>query len=110
MNQFFRPSVHERRFHPPAGPAAPAVAIASTVLSTGLAIAQQSQQAAAQAGMANYQAQLARNNQMVAQWNAERALQQGQVDEQQQRTKTASLIGAQRAALASQGGDINTGS
>jgi hypothetical protein len=110
MMQIFRTRVHERGFFPPAGPAAPAIAIASTVLSTGLSIAQQSQQAAAQAGMAGYQAQLARNNQMIAEWNAERALQQGQIDEQQQRFETAQLIGSQRAALASQGGDINSGS
>ena len=110
MMQMFRAQVHERRYVPPAGPAAPAIAIATTVIGTGLSIARQSQQAAAQAGMANYQAQLARNDQMIAEWQAQRALQQGQADEQQQRTKTASLIGAQRAALASQGGDVNSGS
>ena len=32
------------------------------------------------------------------------------VAEQQQRTKTAQLIGSQRAALASQGGDVDSGS
>ena len=70
----------------------------------------QGQQAAAAAGQANYQAQLARNNQMIAEWNAQRALQQGQVAEQQQRFKSAQVIGSQRAALASQGGDVNSGS
>ena len=92
------------------GEAAPFVALGGQVLGTGLNIMGQIQQSNAQAGMASYQAQLARNNQMVAEWHAQRALQQGQADEQQQRTKTASLIGAQRAALASQGGDINSGS
>jgi hypothetical protein len=48
--------------------------------------------------------------QMVAEWNAQRALQQGQVDEQNQRSKAAALLGSQRAALASQGGDVNSGS
>lgn len=110
MMQIFRAQPYERRFFPPAGPAAPALALATTALSTGLSIAGQGQQAAASAAQANYQAQLARNNQMIAEWNARRALQQGRVAEQQQRFKTAQVIGAQRAALASQGGDINSGS
>jgi hypothetical protein len=63
-----------------------------------------------QVDQANYMAQVARNNQQVAQWNAQRALQQGQVQEDLQRQKTAQAIGSQRAALASQGGDINSGS
>ena len=78
--------------------------------STGMSMIGQSNAAAASAGQANYQAQLARNNQMVAEWNAQRALEQGRVAEQQQRFKTAQVIGAQRAALASQGGDVNSGS
>ena len=60
--------------------------------------------------MANYQAQLARNNQMIAEGYAQRALQQGRVDEQNQRFKSAALLGSQRAALASQGGDVDSGS
>lgn len=63
-----------------------------------------------QADQANYMAQVARNNQQVAQWNAQRAQQQGQVQEDLQRQKTAQAIGTQRANLASQGGDINSGS
>ena len=110
MMQIFRPQVHERRFVPPAGPAAPVIGIAATALSTGLSIAGQAQQASAQAGMANYQAQLARNNQQIAEWYARRAEEQGRVDEQQQRFRSASLLGAQRAALAAQGGDVNSGS
>jgi hypothetical protein len=93
--------------------AASAVTIGSlalTAASTVMGAIGKSQEAAAQAGMANYQAQVARNNQMVAEWNARRALQQGQVDEQNQRLKSASLLGSQRAALASQGGDVNSGS
>lgn len=85
-------------------------ALALSAAGTGMSVIGQGQQAAAQAGIANYQAQLARNNQMIAEWNARRALEQGRVAEQQQRFKTASLIGAQRAALAGQGGDINSGS
>jgi hypothetical protein len=68
------------------------------------------QQAAAQAGQANYLAQVARNNQVVAQRNAALATQQGEVDAQKSQLKTAQLIGSQRAALASQGGDVDSGS
>jgi hypothetical protein len=94
----------------PGATTATVISIGLTAASTAMSMIGQGQQAAAQAGMANYQAQMARNNQMVAEWNAQRALQQGQVAEQQQRTKAAQLIGAQRAALAAQGGDINSGS
>jgi hypothetical protein len=90
-----------------------AVAIGSLALTaagTAMSAIGQGQQAAASAAQANYQAQLARNNQMVAEWHAQRALEQGRVSEQQQRFKTAQVIGAQRAALASQGGDIDSGS
>jgi hypothetical protein len=53
---------------------------------------------------------MARNNQQVAEGYAQRALQQGQVDEQNARLKSAALLGSQRAALASQGGDVDSGS
>jgi hypothetical protein len=90
-----------------------AVAIGSLALTaagTAMSAIGQGQQAAASAAQANYQAQLARNNQMVAEWQAQRALEQGRASEQQQRFKTAQVIGSQRAALASQGGDIDSGS
>ena len=100
MIQIFRPQPWQRGYFPPAG------ALASSVLD----IAGLNQQAGAQAGMANYQAQVARNNQMIAEGYAQRALQQGQVDEQNQRFKTAAALGSDRAALASQGGDVDSGS
>ena len=87
-----------------------AASLALAAVGTATSVAGQAQQGAASASMANYQAQVARNNQMVAEWNAQRALQQGQVDEQNQRFKTASVLGSQRAALASQGGDVDSGS
>jgi hypothetical protein len=96
------------------GAAAPLIPVAATLLSTGLStavgLAGQAQQAQIAQNQANYLAQVARNNQQVAEWNAQRTLQQGQVDEDRQRQKTAQQIGAQRASLASQGGDINSGS
>ena len=103
MMQIFRPRPHERRFFPPAGIVGD---VGSTILSIGAA----SQKANAEASMAGYQAQVARQNQMIAEEYARRAEQQGLVDTQNQRFKTQSLIGAQRAALASQGGDVNSGS
>lgn len=63
-----------------------------------------------QAGEASYMAQVARNNQQVAQWNAQRALDQGQAQQDRQRQQTGLAIGQQRAALATQGGDVNSGS
>src|SRR5476649_2943705 len=90
-----------------------ATALASMALTAGGAIisqAGQAQQAQAAAGEASYRAQVARNNQQVASWNAQRALQQGQVAEDQQRQKTAQAIASQRAQMAGQGSDINSGS
>ena len=103
MMQIFRPKPYERRYRPPAG-------IIGDVGSTMLSIGAASQKANAEAAMAGYQAQVARNNQMIAEGYAQRAEQQGRVDGQNQRFKAAALIGSQRAALASQGGDINSGS
>jgi hypothetical protein len=70
----------------------------------------QSQQANAAASSAAYQAGMMRNREVIAEKNAQDAIQRGQVAEQQQRLKTAQIIGGQRAALASQGGDVNSGS
>jgi hypothetical protein len=79
-------------------------------IDTFLDIAGQQQQAAAQAGQANYLAQVARNNQAAAQRNAALALQQGEADAQRSQFKTAQTEGSQRAALAAQGGDVDSGS
>ncbi|MBS0520511.1 MAG: hypothetical protein JSR90_17580 [Proteobacteria bacterium] len=87
-----------------------AVPFITTGISAGLGAATQAHQAQIQAGQAGYMAQVARNNQQVAQWNAQRALQQGEIQQDQQRQKTTQAIGQQRAALASQGGDVNSGS
>jgi hypothetical protein len=87
-----------------------AASLAMAAAGTAMSVAGQAQQASAAAGSASYQAQVARNNQAIAEWNARRALQQGRVAEDQSRQKTSLIEGAQRAALASQGGDINSGS
>jgi hypothetical protein len=87
-----------------------AASLALGAVGTGASVIGQGQQAAAQAGQANYMAQVARNNQIIAQRNATLATQQGQVQEDRQQLKTAQLLGSQRAALAAQGGDVNAGS
>ena len=83
-----------------------ALSVAGTMMADGM----HRQKATADANQSNYLAQVARNNQAAAQRNAVLARQQGEVDAQKQQLKTASLEGAQRAALASQGGDVNSGS
>jgi hypothetical protein len=92
------------------GAAAPFIAIASSVIGTGLSVAAQSQQAAAQANQANYLAQVARNNQQLMEINARQAEAQGEADAEKQELTTSQLEGKQRAALAAQGGDVNAGS
>ncbi len=84
--------------------------IAASVAGGGMQMAGQAQQASQQAGMMNYQAQVARRNQEISERNARLVEEQGKTAEEQQRLRTSQVLGAQRAALASQGGDINSGS
>ncbi len=84
--------------------------LALAALGTGASVIGQSNRAQAEAGQGNYMAQVARNNQMLAERNTTLAEQQGQVQEDRQRLKTAQLMGSQRASLAAQGGDVNAGS
>jgi len=87
-----------------------AASLATSVAGTGLGAIGQARRAQAAAGQASYQAQVARNNQIIAERSATLAEQQGQAQEDRQRLKTAQLLGSQRAALAAQGGDVNAGS
>jgi hypothetical protein len=64
----------------------------------------------AQSASADYNAQVARNNQVIAQQNAQIALQQGDAAEQAQRQKTAQTIGAELAQEAASGVEPNSGS
>ena len=115
VNLFLRPREPGRPpryavFYGPAAPAMMAISMAMTAAGTAMQMAGQSQKATADANQANYLSQVARNNQMAAQRNAALALQQGEVDAQKSQLKTAQVMGSQRAALASQGGDIDSGS
>ncbi|MBX3503327.1 MAG: hypothetical protein KF889_28115 [Alphaproteobacteria bacterium] len=85
---------------------APAMAVATAVISAAGTIAS-AQASAAQAG---YQAQVARNNQIIAQRNAADALKRGEVEEDKVRQRTASIMGQQRARLAGQGSALDEGS
>jgi hypothetical protein len=83
------------------------ISIASTALTTGLGIAGQAQKAAAEAGQAGYQAQVARNNQALAEINARNAEAQGQADAGRRQLEVAQTEAKQRAVLAAMGGDVN---
>jgi len=68
------------------------------------------QQAAATKDAANFQAQVARNNQIIAQQNAAYARQAGAAETVAQGMKTAAVVGAEEAAQGSSGIDLTTGS
>ncbi len=104
----FRPQVWERRHIAPRDPGTAAM-IGLQALGTGLSIAGQSQKAQSEAGQAAYQAQVARNNQALMEINARRAEVQGDADADKQNLRTGQLEARQRAALAAQGGDVNSG-
>ncbi len=86
--------------------AAPYLAGASIV--TG--VAGTVMQGEAQAQSADYMAQVARNNQLIAQQNANMALEQGTVQEEAQREKTGAQIAQARSAYGAMGVDPNSGS
>jgi len=64
----------------------------------------------AQKQQARYQAQVARNNQAIANMNASTAARAGAAREQSEAWKVRGLIGQQQAAQAASGLDINSGS
>lgn len=90
-----------------------AVSLGLGVVSTGLSFVgqmgqQQAQQQAASVAQAQaiYQAQVARQNQELANWRAADATQRGQVAEQNRRSLMRQQIGQQTAGLAAQGTDL----
>lgn len=86
------------------------LSLAAGVAGTGMTVMGSMQQSQAASAAANYQAQVAANNQKVANWKAQDALARGQVSEDQRRMKTSLQIASQRAAMAGMGGDVNSGS
>lgn len=85
---------------------ATAASVASGVVSAVGAISS----ASAQQKQAEYQAAVARNNQTLAENAAKEALQAGQTREANARMASAQLRSRQRAVLASNGVDVNSGS
>lgn len=92
-------------------------AISSSEASAGLGIIGAGVQALgaigsgnAQAAQANYAAQVAANNQIIAQQNAAAATQAGEAQAQNQALRERSKEGAIRAAIGAAGIDVNTGS
>lgn len=92
------------------GAALPVIGVVSALASTGFGIYGAMQQGQAQADAATYQAQVARNNQIVAEQNAAYARQAGAAQEAGQRMRTAALAGKQKAFAAANGFDVNSGS
>jgi hypothetical protein len=88
-----------------AGAATAATAVSGAVGAYG-AIAQ----GKAQKSQARYQSAVERNNATIAGWQATDAQQRGQIEEQRQRLATARLRGAQRAGMAANGIEIDSGS
>lgn len=84
--------------------------LALTAAGTAASVMGQAQQAGQASAGAAYQAQVARNNAILMERNAVLAEQQGKVDVLNQQQKTSQVEGSQRAALAAQGGDVNSGS
>lgn len=70
----------------------------------------QMQAAQAQADAANYQAQVDRNNAIMAQQNAQDARRRGDQAMEEQQRKTAQIEGRQRAAFAANGIELTSGS
>lgn len=84
----------------------PAMMVATAVISAVGTVAS----AQASASQASYQAQVARNNQIIANRNADDALKRAAVEEDKVRQRTASVMGQQRARLAGQGSVLDEGS
>lgn len=93
-----------------AAAALPYVAAGATVVGTIASMNAAQQQADAQAKAAQYQAQVAANNQKIANYNASLAEQQGQQQLQASREESAQQMGAIRAAMGASGLDLNSGS
>ena len=89
------------------------VAIASMVMTgvgTLMQMQAQSRAASAQAAQANYQAQVAENNRIIAERLAVDAEQRGEIDVRRHRQQVEQLKGRQVAALAASGVDVASGS
>lgn len=87
-----------------------AAATTAGVITTGLTVAGAAGSAYSGYETAQYQAQVAKNNQALATANAQYTEQAGVAATQQQELKDASQMGAIRATIAANGLDTNSGS
>jgi hypothetical protein len=85
------------------------VSLAGTVLSAGMGAMGAIQQGQAQADAANYQAAVARNNQIIAQQNATREAATGREQAQVKDFENAAKMGGILAAQGASGVDIGSG-
>ena len=92
------------------GPVLPIIAVVATVIGTGVSMYGAEQSAAAQSKAANYQAAVAANNQITANADANYAVSAGEAQQESQAMSTRALLGNQKAAQASSGLDVNSGS
>jgi len=84
--------------------------LAATAVSGAVTAYGAVQQGQAQKKQARYQAGVERNNATIAGWQAQDATQRGQIEEQRQRLATARLRSSQRAGMAANGIEIDSGS
>jgi hypothetical protein len=89
--------------------ALPLIGLGLSVASTGLQVAGGIAQGKAAKAEANYKAQVAANNAVIAKQNAQYELQRGGAEFDQQNLETRRVLGAQRAAQAASGVDLNFG-
>lgn len=87
-----------------------AIGLAATAIGAGVSAYSAIEQGNAASSAANYQAQVARNNQIIADQNAQVALQQGEQQVNAKQEQTAQVISQQRAITAAAGVDPNQGS
>lgn len=90
-------------------PALPLIGAIVGVAGTAMQVVGGINAANATAASSNYQAQVSRNNAVIAENNAKAVQEAGQSEEQAQRQKTAQLIGAARATMAANGLDTTSG-
>ena len=88
---------------------AAAVAAAASVAGTVVSAVGAMANADAQAKQAEYQGQVARNNQITANNNAQMAAQAGEIKAFNKEQQTRATVGAIKAAEAGSGIDVNTG-
>ena len=87
-----------------------AINIASTVASTGMGVMSSIQQGKARQAQAEYQADVARQNQQLAEQQASAQRKEGYDNMVAKRQETAKLIGRQRAAAGASGATVDVGS